>query len=134
MAPKDTVRIFVNPNDPDDWTAAMQPGPLNSRLVGAGIALAVGLLALAVSVILRMRVLHTWHNGLAVEALVVETHHSALAPFAPVVQCTPAEENDRRLFTVYVPARAGRLQRGDSLWILARGSSAGGAHALAWFE
>ena len=134
IAPRDVVRIFVNPNDPDDWTAATQPGPLNSRLVGAGIPLIVALLAMAMSLWLRMRVLRVWRTGQAIEALVVETQHSALAPFSPVVRCTPVEENDRRLFTVYIPARAGRLQQGDSLWLLARGSAASGAHAMAWFQ
>jgi hypothetical protein len=134
VAPRDAVRIFVNRNEPDDWTAATRPGPLNSRLVGAGLTFFVALMAAAIGGLLYGRTLQLWRNGQTIDALVVETQHSALAPLCAAVRCTPAEDSDRRLFTVYIPVRAGRLRPGDRVWLLSRGAKAAGAHAAAWFE
>jgi hypothetical protein len=133
VAPQDVVRIFVNPDDPDDWTARSEPGPIGPRLLGAVIALAAALVALAVAWLYRARVLSVWRNGESVEALVIESRNTALAPMSRAVRCTPAEEADTRVFSVYVPARAGKLERGDRIWILSRGKSARGAQSAAWF-
>lgn len=134
VAPRDTVRIFVNRADPDDWTASSQPGPLGQRLVGAEIAFGVALAAFAVTLFQRSKLLRAWRNGLALEALVVESRPTALAPRTGVLRCTPAEENDRRLFMVYMPGRAARPGSGERVWLLTRNAKSNSAHAAAWFE
>ena len=134
VAPQDVVRIFVNPKDPDDWTARTSPGPIGPRLLGAEIALVAGLAALAIGWLSRARVLDVWRNGQAVESLVIEGRNTALAPLSRAVRCTPVEDADARVFSVYVPARAGKLERGDRIWVLTRNGRTGGAQAALWFD
>jgi hypothetical protein len=132
IAAGDTVRIFVNPDDPDDWTARVRPGSMAPRLLGAGIALLAGLIGLLVSWFCHRRVLWVWREGEAVESLVIESRHTALAPLAQAVRCTPQAEKDTRIFTVYSRARGDRLERGEAIWVLARPKRAAGAEAASW--
>jgi hypothetical protein len=134
VAPQDIVRIYVNPDDPDDWTARSEPGPMGPRLLGAVIALAAALVAFVIAWLYRGRVLAVWKTGDAVESLVIEARNTALAPRSRAVRCTPVEEVDTRVFSVYVPARSGKLERGDHFWVLTRGRSARGAQAAVWFD
>jgi hypothetical protein len=132
VAAKDTVRIFVDPDDPNDWTARTRPGSIAPRLMGAGIALVAGFIAFLISWISRARVLRVWRDGEAVESIVIEGRYTALAPLAPLVRCTPRAEDDHRIFTVYSPARGGRFERGEPIWLLAWPNRAAGAEAASW--
>jgi hypothetical protein len=75
-----------------------------------------------------------WRNGLAIEASALDGHNSALAPLSHAVRCTPVDEQDKRVFTVYVPAKAARLNTGDELWVLCPSQKSNRAVAAAWFE
>jgi len=131
IAPKDVVAINVNPNDPDDWTSLQSAEPLANRLFGAEVALAVGVLTAVGALGLRWSVLNAWRSGAGVEAIVVDSHHTALAPLSRAVRCTPATDSDRRIFSVYVPPRLGHPQAGQTLWVIVAKNA---ALAAAWFD
>lgn len=134
VAPKDAVTIYVNPADPSDWTSRSHPGPLLPRLLGAAVAFAAALAALLVSILYYLRTLRSWRNAPVVDAMVLETHTTAIAPLCIAVTCTSIDENDKRLFTVFVPRRTRTLQPGDPIPVLTSLGKSAGALALAWFE
>lgn len=131
ITPGDIIPIRVNPSDPNDWTSATVAGPITGRLFGAEVALPIAALTGAFGLLMWRRVLGAWRKGRPIEALVMESRNTALALGARLVRCTPDAEGDSRVFAVYVPRRLAGLQRGDVIWLLARGS---GAVACAWFE
>ncbi len=121
--------IHVNPNDPEDWTWLSEPLPLLQRTVGAIVAFPLALLALLMAWLTRGRTLGTWLTGESVEALVLETHFTAIAPLCRAARVTPGQEYDNRVYTVYLPRSLSGLQRGDALFIIRqsnRASSGGG--------
>jgi hypothetical protein len=130
----DTITLRVDPKNPDRWTARDQPSSLLGRIWwGLLIPLPIMFVLLVVSVARRSAVLRAWRGGEAVAALVVETRQSAVAPLSTVVRCTPADESDNRVLTVYVPRRFGRPRHGDPLWLLVPAGKSEGAVAAAWF-
>jgi hypothetical protein len=63
---------------------------------------------------------------------VSKRRQTPIAPRSYAVHCSLADRSDKRLFVVYVPAAAGRFNKGDLLWILlARGGSR--TAAAIWF-
>jgi hypothetical protein len=133
IAVDSTIRIHVDPNDPDQWTPLDQPLPLLRSIFGAVMVLPVALLMFCASLWLYLGVMRLWHKGRATEALVVEIHISALAPLSRAARCTPAEENDRRVFQVFLPATTARPHPGDTLWVLCASGKSARAVAAAWF-
>src|SRR5207302_7928347 len=127
------IPIRVNQGDPKEWTHREQPLPLVQEMIRALLPLPVAVALLAVAIVLRGRMLRTWRDGEARPALVIETHHAALAPMSRAVRCTPADEADNRVFNVYVPRRGADLQRGDTVWLLFPPGN-GRPVAAAWFE
>jgi hypothetical protein len=129
-----TIAIHVNPQNPDDWTWLNKPLPLLDRAIGTIITLPMAALALLWALRLRARFLHTWRKGEAVEAFIVETRSTAVAPRSRAAEVTPVDENDRRIYTVFLPRRLADLEEGDHLCILRRSNQATTAVAAAWFE
>jgi hypothetical protein len=133
----DVIRVHVDPNDPEHWTALNKPLPLLRHVLGGLAVLPIAAVAFLVSLALRWRMAQLWRDGEASLALVVDTHTSSLAPLSRAVRCTSAEDDaDRRVFTVFVPSAHGRLEPGDTLWVLTpRGSGKRRpVRAVAWFE
>ena len=129
-----TIPIHVNPKDPSDWTWLNEPFPLRSRAIGGIIALPMAVLALLWAMLRRARLLRIWRDGIAEEALIVETRFTATAPRCRAARVTPADEGDARIFTVYIPPRLANLQRGDSLHMLRPSAQSSNAISVAWFE
>jgi hypothetical protein len=127
----DRVPIYVDPADPSRWTALMELPPLTRQLLAVWVALPMALALQAVAVILRGSLLRLWRDGQAESALVLQSQHSALAPLSRLVRCTPRDEGDTRVFSVFVPQRQGVPQRGQALWILRSGSRAIAAELFA---
>lgn len=138
IAVRKTVPIRVNPNDPDDWTGAVEPAVLWQQLTGALVALPVFVALAVVALVRRRAALRAWRDGEAGAALVVESRHTALAPRSRLVRCTPAGAGDNRVVDVYVPhaASGAELKPGETLWVVYPPGRAAGArpYAAAWFD
>jgi hypothetical protein len=120
----DRVTIFVDSADPSRWTALMEVPPLSRELLAVWITLPLALILLVVAAGLRGGLLRLWRDGQAESALVLQSQHSALAPLSRMVRCTPADEGDTRVFSIFVPQRCGVPQRGQAIWIIRTGSRA----------
>lgn len=130
----DDVPIRVDPADPSRWTGATEVPPLGPGLIPGLIVLpVVGIFALA-SLLARARLLRLWRDGQAVEALVLESRQTALAPRSRAVRCTPADPDDRRVLDVYVPHTLAGLRRGDALRVLVPAGRTSPAVAVDWLE
>ena len=92
----DSVPLRIDPDDPAEWTARTTPPPLLPDLIGAIIATALAVPLFAVAVALRRRVLRTWREGQAAEAVVLGRGHTALAPRSRAVRCAPPTGAVRR--------------------------------------
>jgi hypothetical protein len=114
----ETVPIYVDPDDPENWTANITPPPLAKSLIGAASLVGVAIVLLLISVARRKGVLGVWRDGEARLAAVVERTPAALAPRSWLVRCALAEGNDRRLITVYIPRRLATPQKGELLWLI----------------
>ena len=114
----ETVPIYVDPNDPENWTANVTPPPLAKSMIGASALVGVAAVLLLIGVARRKEVLGIWRNGEARLAAVAERTPAALAPRSWLVRCALVEGKDRRLITVYVPRRLATPQKGDALWLI----------------
>jgi hypothetical protein len=114
----DTIPIYVDPDDPQHWTARSSPASLPKLLIGAMSLVAVAAILALVGVAQRRGVLATWRTGDARQAAIVETSQTALAPRSRLVRCALTDSTDRRLITVYVPHRVANFQPGDPLWVI----------------
>jgi hypothetical protein len=129
-----TVTLHVDPDDPGNWTSRTRPAPLLSRqLIGVSVGLPVVAVLGALAVLKQRRLAEVFRNGPAASAMVVGTGQSAVAPRAKAIRCTPAESNDKRVFTVYLPAGAGPVAPGDVLTVIRPSQRPEPAYAVAWF-
>lgn len=127
-----TLYIRVNPNDPEEWTVLTDVTPVGDYVIGGLLVLGAALVLIVAGGVLQRRILNIWRRGTPVHALVLESRHTALGPRSRAVRCTPIEENDVRVFNVYVPPRLTALRVGDPLWVVAANGSTR-AVAAAWF-
>jgi len=128
----DTVRVRVDPENPENWTALADALPLRDRVMGATLTLPAALATLLAAVWRRTRVLQIWKNGRVTPALVLNSSISALAPLGRAVRCTPGEDGDARVFTVYASGHS-LCQPGDAIDVLARPAPAQLAVAVEFF-
>ena len=126
------ITIRVDPSDPSRWTPRQSPAPLGQELIGGIIALPIAVLIALLSLWLHRRAVRTWRSGQAARGLVLSARHTALAPRAWSVRATPADEQDKRVFTVFVPLGTD-VARGAPIWLLLP-SSGGPILAAGWFE
>ena len=126
------ITIRVDPNDPDRWTPRESPAPLGQELIGGIIALPIAVLIGLLSVWQHHRAMRTWRSGQSVAGLVLSARHTALAPRAWSVRATPADEHDKRVFTVFMPSGSD-VGRGAPIWLLLP-ASGGPVLAAGWFE
>jgi hypothetical protein len=126
------VPIRIDPNDPQRFTAREEPTSLRLQLVGGLILLPFAALLAAVAAAQRMRLLALWRTGRALDAIVLDARHTALAPRSWLVRCAPADPDDKRVLSVYLPERAQRPARGELLWLVADAGGAPRAVASAW--
>ena len=130
-----TVPIYVDRDDPSRWTGLTEVPPLTPELMGGLVLLPVPVALALACLLARARVLRAWRNGQAIEALVLDSRQTAVAPRSRAVRCTPADADDRRVLSVYVPPRLARVGEGEMIRVLAPPAGrAGPAVAAAWFE
>jgi uncharacterized membrane protein YidH (DUF202 family) len=128
----DTVQIRVDPDNPENWTALAEALPLRDRVMGAMLTLPAVLLTVLAALWRRARILRIWRTGQVTPALVLSSSVSALAPLGRAIRCTPAEDGDTRVFTVYLGSHTPR-QPGDTVDVLARPAPAQLAVAAEFF-
>jgi len=111
--------IRVDPNDPSHWTD-------RTEMAGWGTELAIPLsllpliaLLLALAMWRRRNVLMIWREGQPIDGIVVEIHQSAIAPLSRVVRYSIPANNDKRVFSALIPARAGVPAVGEVIDLLA---------------
>jgi hypothetical protein len=127
-----TIPLRVDPGDPRVWTNRTVPPSLWGKMLGPLLLLPAALLAVVVAVVARGRVAKLWRTGEARQAVVVETKQTPLAPLSQAVRCAIVG-GDKRLITVYVPQRGGRVKKGDVIWVVAQGARAVAAGAFLRF-
>jgi hypothetical protein len=130
-----TVPLHIDPADPEDWTGITAPIRLTGEddfIHGLGI-LPIALLLFGVAIWWRNRMVRLWIDGSAVEATVIESRISALAPRLRDLRCAPVLEGQQRVQRVFSPPRAGQIGPGEKLWLLCDAEQKR-AVAAAWFE
>lgn len=125
-----TVKIRVDPADPNRWSPRRAPAPLGPDLVGGSIVLCSGLLLCVLAAFLRASVVKTYRSAPLLESVVLSARHAAIAPRAWQVRCSPIAETDDRVFTVYAPART--VVTNTTLRLLT--PERGRPLAMEWFE
>jgi hypothetical protein len=114
-----TIDLRVDPNDPTVWTDRITPPPWHTEL--SAVIILVPLLLLSVLMMLwrRVQVLAVWRRGEPMSGIVVDSKQSAIAPRSRVVRFALMDGNDRRVFHVLYPTRAGEPGKGDELLLIA---------------
>jgi hypothetical protein len=129
------VPICVNPADPDDWTGITSPIRLideDDVIHGLGV-FPIALLLAVVAVYWRRRLLRLWKRGNAVEATVLESRISAMAPRLRELRCAPELDGQHRVQRVFSPPQLAAPAPGERLWLLCEPDEKW-AVAAAWFE
>ena len=128
-----TVPIRVHPNDPETWTALPAPRSLRMELLAALIVLPFAVLLGVIAWVLQRKVLGLWRDGVATEAVVIDSGHTAIAPRTHLVRCTPVNGEDKRLLQAYLPGGQ-RPRQGDAVWLIARPGLGTRAVSVEWFR
>ena len=111
------VPIRYDPANPQHLTDRTEPQPI-IRYLGAVLLLGPAMvICLAGAWLVRRRLLRLWREGIAQAAVVVDIHHSALAPLRRLVRCTLRDQRGGRLLSVYLPG-GGTLRRDDIIWVI----------------
>jgi hypothetical protein len=118
VSPHLPIRIRVDPKTPQRWTARVQGDPLVRQFVGAGILLAMAVVAGCIAVLGRRRALNAWRHGAPIDGVVASVGRSAMAPRSWCVRWRVRGGADKRLFIAYVPQRLAAIQTGDPLVLL----------------
>jgi len=113
------VSIRIDPNDPTKWTYLTQTPPIVHAMLGPGIMALFAVIALAVGLARRARVLSIWKTGVA-EQYIVESvgGPTALAPASRAARFRSLDERDQRLICVIIPQRLAALKPGDVRWLI----------------
>lgn len=123
LGPGMVVTLYVDPNDPSRFTDRTEVAWRDDLFVLLLIAPVVALMLL-VAIIRRAMALRTWRQGEAMAAVVVETRQAAAAPMSRLVRYTLRDVKDNRVFSTFIPTRAGMLQPGEEFWVVGgRGSA-----------
>jgi len=112
------LAIRVDPKDALLWTDRMEPRPWLANLSMPLLFLPVVVVTVLVMILKRHGVLRIWKTGEPAEATVVSLEHSGLAPRSRLLRYALTEREDRRVFTMLYPVRAGLPQKGDELQLL----------------
>ena len=121
--PQMMVPILIDPNDPQQWTDRIELKPLVYELLGGLTLIPIGLVLMVVALVQRSATRRLWRSGVSEEAVVVESRHTAAAPFSRIVRCTLRNRRDRTVLTVYVPTRYRTFSPGDSLRVIVPSSA-----------
>jgi hypothetical protein len=128
------VPVRVDPNDPARWTARTESTSLGTALFVGVMFLPVVPLLLAIAWLKHRRILRTWQNGEATQAVVLERNQTPIAPLSYTIRCSLRDRRDKRIFTVFVPRSGASLQKNDLFWLILPQSKSGTPVSAMWFE
>ena len=117
LGPGKVVTLYVDPNDPSQFTDRTEVAWRDDLFVLMLIAPVITVLVL-VALVKRTMALRAWRDGEAMAAVVVETKQSASAPLSRLVRYTLRDVRDNRVFSTVVPTRVGTLNQGDTFWVV----------------
>jgi hypothetical protein len=129
----DVVRIRVDPQNPEDWTALSEPTPLRNRVMGAILTFPAVLAVFGAAILRQRGIIRLWKDGIATPSLIVSSSVSALSPLGRLARCTPAAEGDARVFIVYLPSRRTAPEPGEAIDLLAKPAPSQRAVAVEFF-
>jgi hypothetical protein len=115
----DPLPIRVDPSDPTRWTEDRAPGSLLASMgIGVGL-LPLVVLLMALALVRRQGVLRVWRDGELSEATVLSQRSSALAPGSQQLGISLASDPSHRVVALLHPRRAGIVNDGDKLHVIA---------------
>ena len=123
--PRDVIDIRFDPARPEAWTDRTESQPWFARMAIVWMLLPALLLALMMMLVRRRQILRVWTEGVPMTGTVVDTRQSPIAPRSRVVRFTL--DDDRRIFSTFVPISAGEVTRGGELTMLASPTNPGRA-------
>lgn len=126
--------IHVDPADPNNWTARVQPAPLVQSLFLGFVLLPLPVVLIVIAAAKRKRIWNTWENGQAALAVVLERQQTPVAPLSYAIRCSLRDRRDKRILTVFVPRAGAALKKNDLLWVLLPGSKSAKPVAASWFQ
>lgn len=112
------LTIRVDPGNPQRWTNRLQPTPLRTRLIGAYFLGAAAVLALALSVLMRLKFLRLWKRGELHEGTVSSHTHTAMSPRSVLLRCQVPYRRLRLITTVTIPQNMPVPQPGATIQLL----------------
>ena len=110
--------IHVDPNDPTRWTNRLQSTPLRTRLIGSYFLGAAALLAIVLSVTVRLQFLRIWKRGELQEGVVSTHTMTAMAPRSVMLRCQVPYRRTRLIATVTLPQNLPVPQPGATIQLL----------------
>lgn len=129
-----TVPIYIDPQNPSDWTTRLTVAPLTGQLVGLAILLPVMLITALIAWLQHRRVIRIYQHGEIHPAIVVDTRSNALTPLSRQIRCTLQNQPDKRILTVTLPVRHGTPARGDTIQLIVPPGAIHGTLAAAAYD
>jgi hypothetical protein len=117
---QEPVQIRIDPSDPNDWTdrTRAELEPIHRELVASIVLVPLWALTVLMVFVKRRKVLRVWRDAPAMQAMVVETKQSSLAPLSRVVRFTIPGGASTRIWSTMMPARAGLPQKDEMIEII----------------
>jgi hypothetical protein len=113
------IEIKVDPNQTSRWTDRTEALSWPAELVVPLSFLPFVLLLIGGAFWRRAQVLRIWRTGQAVEGIVHDVRHTAMAPRSRLVRYTIPELSNHRIFSTLIPTHLGILQAGDPIGLVA---------------
>jgi hypothetical protein len=112
----DILPIRVDPDRPERWTDRTQPVPLGVEMTVPLMLIPFVALCLIVTFFQAARVKRVIRNGAGTRGVVVSIKQPALAPMSKQIGVTL--DNDRRIRSMYWPARNGPIEKGTPIDVI----------------
>ena len=112
------MTLYVDPADPAHWTMKSAVSHWWSGMISGIILCALAMLLFMMASLLRRQRLRWFEVGEMLDAIVVDTKTTPLAPLSLAVRCSNPMEEGQRVMTVYLPSWAGRVRAGEMIQLI----------------
>jgi hypothetical protein len=114
------VPIHVDPDNPRSWTDRNRDElePIHRELVAAVILVPLLVLTIVMVLLKRRQVMRVWRDAPLVQAVVVETKQSSLAPMSRVIRFTVAGGASARIWSTLLPVKAGIPAKDETIELI----------------
>jgi hypothetical protein len=126
------IPIFIDPNDPTQWTDRLVPRKWTARYVATLMMAPLAVLLVLAAVWQRRGVLNQWRMESAKVASVHSWKATAIAPLSYRVAMA-LTGGEARIFEVLIPKRMGVPQVGDEWWVIVRRGRPRGSIVAAFY-